>query len=186
MDYTELTASMTAAGAASPTDDRLFWIGNPAIHSIRRRLIDIAREDARVVAKGIHWVKQDRSEAWSSETLMDTAASNYVSLPDHCRYKYLIDLEGIGYSARLKVLLFSNRPVFIQERPWREFFFDWLQPYVHFVPVKRDLSDLSSQLDWAEANPRDIASRAQTLARKHLTRQAAIAYFRQSILSMLS
>ena len=189
MDYTELTESMIAAGAIPPTDDRLFWIGNPEMHPIRKRLRDIAREDTRILATGVRWVKQGRPEGWSSDTLMSTAESNYVSLPDHCRYKYLIDLEGIGYSARLKVLLFSGRPVFIQERPWREFFFDRLEPYGHFIPVKRDLSDLSSQLDWAEANPdkcKDIAARAQSLAKEHLTRHAAIAYFRRTILSILS
>jgi hypothetical protein len=188
MDYSELTQSMIAAGTAPATDDRLFWIGNPRTHPIRQRLIDIAQNDARVLATDIRWVKKDRPEVWSSDTQMNTAESNYVSLPDHCRYKHLIDLEGRGYSARLKILLFSGRPVFIQERPWREFFFDRLEPYVHFVPVKHDLSDLSSQLDWAEANPDTcsaIASRAQALASEHLTRQAAIAYVRRTIQSML-
>jgi hypothetical protein len=188
-DYAELTARMTAAGAHPPIDSRLFWIGNPATSPVREKLMEIAATDPRILATAISWVKKDRPERWASETLMGTQASNYVSLPDHCRYKYLIDIEGIGYSARLKLFLFSGRPVFLQDRPWREFFFDWMEPFRHYIPVERDLSDLSARLDWADAHPgecRQIAANAQDFAKHHLTREAAIAHLRQAILSMLA
>jgi len=187
-DYTELVADMLTAGAKPPTDPRLFWIGNPKTHPMRDKLLHIAGNDSRVRATGITWMKQDRPERWASDALMETANADYVSLPDHCRYKYLIDIEGAGYSARLKILLFSGRPVFLQERPWREFYFDRLEPYRHYIPVKRDMSDLATQLDWAEANAekcREIACEAQAFAKRHLTRAAAIAYFRETLVSFL-
>lgn len=183
-DYPSLTAAMVEAGKAPPQDDRLFWIGNPKMHENRQRLVDIAADDPRMLATGITWVKADRPENHTAGTLMGTRDANYVSLPDHCRHKYLIDVEGYGYSARLKILLFSGRPVFIQERPWREFFHDWLEPFVHFIPVRRDLSDLSAQIEWAEGHPeecREIAANAQAFAQRHLTREAAIAYLREVI-----
>ena len=85
----------------------------------------------------------------------------FVSLAGHCRYRYLIDLEGAGYSGWLKLLLFAGRPLFIQTRWRREFFFDGLVPFKHYIPVKQDLSDLSSQIDLAEANPELAAAIAR-------------------------
>lgn len=187
-DYDAVVADMQAAGAQPPTDERLFWIGNTRTHPVRETLLQIAQDDPRILATGMTWVKQNRPERWASDGVMDTIDSAYVSLPDHCRYKYLIDVEGIGYSARFKIFLFSGRPVFLQDRPWREFYYDWLEPYRHYIPVARDLSDLTAQLDWAEANPekcREIAAAAQAFARRHLTRDAAIAHLRETIVAFL-
>lgn len=76
-----------------------------------------------------------------------------VSLEDHTKYKYLIDASGQGYSARIKYLLFSRRPLFIIDREY----WDWigidLIPWVHFIPVKADLSDLLDQINWADNHP---------------------------------
>lgn len=188
-DYESLTKQMMAAGAAEPEDGRLFWIGNVATSAARRALVELAENDKRILATDVTWVKPDRPEAWASDTQMGTQASNYVSLPDHCRYRYLIDIEGIGYSGRLKLFFFSGRPIFLQERPWREFYFDWMEPFTHYIPVARDLSDLSARLDWAEANPREcrrIAENAQSFARQHLTRDAAILHLRKVIGEILT
>lgn len=188
-DYEELRREMIEAGADDPADDRLFWIGNAATNPIRDRLIEIAAQDRRIHAVDVTWIKQGRPEAWASDGSMQTQEANYVSLPDHCRYKYLIDVEGIGYSARLKVLLFSGRPVFLQERPWREFFFDEIEPFRHYIPVARDLSDLTEKLDWAEAHPlecRQIAREARAYAEAHLTREAAVLRMRETISQLLA
>lgn len=188
-DYPQVAGQMIAAGARPPTDGRLFWIGNPETSPVRKRLLEIAAGDPRILATPITWVRHDRPESWASDAIMATRASNYVSLPDHCRHKYLIDIEGAGYSARLKLLLFSNRPVFLQDRPWREFYFDELEPFRHYIPVAGDLADLSRKLDWAEAHPeecRRIAANALDFAQRRLTRAAAIAHLRQVIQSLLA
>jgi Glycosyl transferase family 90 len=59
-----------------------------------------------------------------------------------------------GYSARTLYLAHMNRTLFIQDRP----FYDWtlaqLTRNMHYIPVKRDLSDLVDKILWARANPR--------------------------------
>lgn len=188
-DYTQMTGEMLSVGANEPEDGRLFWIGNTATSPYRDRLMEIAAGDPRIHAVDVTWKKDDRPEAWADDKLMGTQATNYVSLPDHCRYRYLIDIEGIGFSGRLKLLFFSGRPVFLQERPWREFYFDRIEPFVHYIPVARDLSDLSARLDWAEAHPeecRRIAANARDFAAEHLTREAAIGYLRNAIGDLLA
>jgi hypothetical protein len=90
----------------------------------------------------------------------------------------LLDIEGRGYSARLKLLLHSGRPVLIQERPWKEYFWSELVAWVHYIPVRRDLADLVERVLWAREHPREAAAvgrAGQVFARARLSRAAAIA-----------
>jgi hypothetical protein len=81
---------------------------------------------------------------------MATAAGNHLSLAEQvARWGLLLDVEGNGWSARMKLLLHSGRPVFVQDRPWREWFWPQLRPMEHYIPVRRDLGDLCTQVEWA-------------------------------------
>eukprot|EP00978_Attheya_sp_CCMP212_P032104 scaffold123773_cov49-Attheya_sp.AAC.2 len=67
--------------------------------------------------------------------------------------KYLLSIEGNDVSSGLKWMLFSNSVVLmppIQYESWA--MESLLEPYVHFIPVKPDLSDVEDQIQWAEAN----------------------------------
>jgi hypothetical protein len=179
VDYQTLIEQMVAASRSAPVEDKLFWIGNSTMHPVRRRLVEYGRRRADLVIREITWNAGLRGEGVASNDLMKTAEHNYVSLPDHCRYRYLIDVEGAGYSGRLKVLLFSGRVLFVQRRPWEEFFFERLIPYEHYLPVAETLDDLEEKLDWARSHPAhcaQIAASAQKFALQNLTRAAAIEY----------
>jgi hypothetical protein len=51
-----------------------------------------------------------------------------VPLGQHWAYKYLLDLDGMGYSGRFLALLSSESAV-VKSTVWREFLSDWLQPW---------------------------------------------------------
>jgi hypothetical protein len=57
------------------------------------------------------------------------------------QYKYIFDVDGNGWSSRFKRLITSNSCVF-KTTVYPEWFQDRIQPWVHFVPVQNDLSDL--------------------------------------------
>ncbi len=53
-------------------------------------------------------------------------------------------------------------------RGYRQWYYDRLKPWEHYVPVSADLSDLSERIEWVRANDREasqIAQRGQALAR---------------------
>lgn len=186
-DYDDLTGLVEKAGKSEPVQDEVFWIGNPRVHASRSRLMGLGSgmEGTRFV--DIEWVAKG-DECLASDLAMTTKEDRYVSLPDHSRYRYLIDVEGRGYSARLKVLLFSGRPVLMQERPWEEFFFSGLEPFVHYVPVKRNFEDLEERIRWCRKHPHrcgEIAANALAFARENLTRKAAIRRLGETILAHL-
>lgn len=183
-DYSDLIRQMQEAGKTRPADDRLFWVGNVASHPNRKALIDLARGRDDMLIESIEWVPEGAPERNARDSAMRTTGG-YYSLPDHCAFRYLIDVEGVGYSARLKALLFSRRPVFIQERPWREFFFDDLVAFTHYIPVAPSLEDLDEKLRWARAHESEterIAQAALDFAKQRLTREAAIVYLRDLLL----
>jgi Glycosyl transferase family 90 len=58
----------------------------------------------------------------------DHRFADAVPLGEHWRHKYLIDLDGMGYSARLFAFLASDSAV-IKSTVYREFFSEWVQPW---------------------------------------------------------
>ena len=86
---------------------------------------------------------------------IDVAFRPRLTMRQMLKSKYLLSLEGNDVSTGLKWMLYSNSVVLmppITHVSWA--MEDHLQPYVHYIPLKSDLSDLQSQLQWAEANDR--------------------------------
>ena len=51
-----------------------------------------------------------------------------VNLGDHWKHKYLVDLDGMGYSGRFFSFLESDSAV-LKATVYREFFEEWIQPW---------------------------------------------------------
>ncbi|KIL58205.1 glycosyltransferase family 90 protein [Amanita muscaria Koide BX008] len=64
-----------------------------------------------------------------------------VPLGRHWSYRYLIDLDGMGYSGRFMAFLASDS-VPIKSTVYEEFYSDWIQPWVHFVPLSTTYKEI--------------------------------------------
>lgn len=71
---------------------------------------------------------------------------------DFFKYKYQISLDGTVAAYRLPYLLAGDSLVLKQESTYYEHFYRDLVPWQHYVPFKRDLSDLDQRLKWALAH----------------------------------
>lgn len=58
------------------------------------------------------------------------------------QYKYQLNIDGTVAAYRLGYLLGGSGAVLKQDSPYYEHFYHMLQPNVHYLPFKRDLSDL--------------------------------------------
>ncbi len=86
--------------------------------------------------------------------------------------KYAIDIDGnvntwSNFLVRLKlgccVLKVDS------EMRYRQWYYDHIKPWEHYVPVKADLSDFFERVEWARANPNEafaIAQNGQEFARQ--------------------
>lgn len=59
-----------------------------------------------------------------------------VPLSEHWKHKYLIDVDGMGYSARLFAFLMSESAV-IKSTIYKEWFDGWIQPWSAQVIISR-------------------------------------------------
>ena len=92
------------------------------------------------------------------------------TLLEHANYKYQISLNGIQTSGYLW-RLFSDCCVFKVDSEISLWYFKGLKPYVHYIPVKYDLSNLIEQINWALSNDskaKQIAKNGQDFANKYL------------------
>lgn len=109
--------------------NKIFWAGGPQ-HSQRYEYNNFSS------------LNTDICETHLTDNSADQIKKHFIKIPDHAKYKYLIDIQGQGYSARIKYLLATGRPVFLPYRKWVEHWHRRLVPWVHYIPVKDDFSDL--------------------------------------------
>ncbi|GAA6022439.1 hypothetical protein JCM11491_005508 [Sporobolomyces phaffii] len=56
-------------------------------------------------------------------------------------YKYVLDVDGNSWSGRFRRLMLSNAAV-VKATIFREFWTDWAIPWLHFIPMQVDYSDM--------------------------------------------
>ncbi|XP_067651435.1 protein O-glucosyltransferase 2-like [Haliotis asinina] len=94
-----------------------------------------------------------------------------VSFFSFFEHKYQLNLDGTVAAYRLPYLLAGDSTVLKQSSHYYEHFYKNLEPYVHYVPFKRDLSDLMEKLKWAREHDKEvqeIAHNAQEFVRHQL------------------
>ncbi|TDL15140.1 glycosyltransferase family 90 protein [Rickenella mellea] len=64
-----------------------------------------------------------------------------IPLYHNWKYKYLVDLDGMGYSARFLAFLASDSAV-IKSTVYSESFSDWIQPWLHYIPLSQGYHEL--------------------------------------------
>ena len=58
-----------------------------------------------------------------------------------CFNRYLFNFRGVAASFRFKHLFLCESLVYHVGDEWLEFFYPAMKPWVHYIPVKQDLSD---------------------------------------------
>lgn len=175
-DYTEVCEKISHKGNFPYKFNKLFWIGVFS-HPTRKKFFETYKSHPKISVNecNIMWGSMHKDNPVHNRA--EIMKTNYVSLPDHCDYKYLIDLQGQGYSARAKFLLHSRRPLFYQARKFHEYWYWSMKPFVHFIPIKEDLSDFDAVFAWAESHPKEcnqIAENAYQFAKNNLKREDAL------------
>ena len=106
--------------------------------------------------------------------------SDEVSPADSVRYRYLIDVDGNSSSwSRLRWLLRSGSLVLKQSSEFLQWYYRWLEPRRHYVPIAPDLRDLADVVRWAcraDDEAHSIALQGRRFAHARLGRVEAFLY----------
>ena len=68
------------------------------------------------------------------------------------QYKYQLNIDGTIAAYRLPYLLAGGSLVFKQDSQYYEHFYHDLEPWVHYVPMNENISDVEEKLRWALEN----------------------------------
>lgn len=81
---------------------------------------------------------------------------------EHLKYKYLISLDGNTCAwERVPWIMLSNSVLIKQETDNIEWFYSAIKPYIHYIPVNKDLTDLFSKVEWLKQHDKEIEKISQ-------------------------
>jgi len=168
---------------------RVFWRGSPTtnwkrddgseiteVHQILRvQLCDLLRFDGRTdVGVTGAWGGRDLNmlEYFREHDIL----RQRVSMEFHAQHRYLVDIDGVANAWGFFDKLLMGSCVLKVESSYRQWFYEDIRPWEHYVPVKSDLSDLAEKIDWCfneETKAMEIARAGQEYA-LGLTFEAAV------------
>ena len=143
----DLPATVENAPAFADRRPCAFWIGNTDRHPVRSEMARAHADNPKIRFVPMYW--------------HGGVPTPFKTMREHCEYKYLMDIQGTGWSGRLKHLMLLGSVVLIFDRDLHEYWEDQFVPWVHYVPVKADGSDLQQRVDFLDANPDRAAEMAR-------------------------
>lgn len=104
--------------------------------------------------------------------------SERITSEEQTKYKYFLNLSD----TRLGLELESGCCVLLAQNKYKLWYRDLLKPYVHYVPVKQDLSDLIEKIKWCQSHDEDcekIAKNAKVFVSTFLGKEGILNYLQQ-------
>jgi hypothetical protein len=159
---------------------KLFWRGS-FTNQRRKVLVDMAakhKDKMDCKFSGFPYIS-DEERARAVAEYGENVSLNRVALEQHQRWRYLVDIDGFGWSGRFSELMLTGSVVF-KAMGFVEYWYAALKPWEHYVPVQSDLSDLLQRYDEAVASDtrmRAIAQRAYDFSLHNLNVESVVEFF---------
>jgi hypothetical protein len=92
---------------------------------------------------------------------------------DHCAWRYLMNVDGISSSHRLRMMMACGGVVLYVQPTWMEFYYYKLVPWKHFVPLPLDPAAGQKVLDFLETH-QDVARKIASNGREFIASELTI------------
>lgn len=102
-----------------------------------------------------------------------------LTIEEQSKYKYIVHVEGHSQAFRLSIELATGSVILLVKSKYKLWFENLLVPWVHYVPVEPDLSDLEAQVHWCRNNDdkcAEIARQARCFYEEHLGKKGMLNY----------
>jgi len=106
-----------------------------------------------------------------------------IPMNEQIKYKYIINIDGHSKPNRTSYLLQSGSLILMVESHYVMGNICWydelLKPYIHYIPIKYDLSDLEKQILWCRNNDnkcKQIVQNAKKLYNKYFNKDHLLKY----------
>ena len=68
------------------------------------------------------------------------------------QYKYILNIDGSVTAFRISAELAFGSVILKVDSDYKIWYLDLLKPYIHYIPIKKDLSDLKEKIEWCKEN----------------------------------
>jgi hypothetical protein len=76
-----------------------------------------------------------------------------TSIEDQIKYKYILDIDGFSNTWDATVWkLYSGSVLLKTKSKWKQWYYDELKEWEHYVPIENDFSDLNDKIEWCIHN----------------------------------
>lgn len=102
-----------------------------------------------------------------------------ITMKDQMKYKYIFDIEGNAAAYRIGGLLAMRSVILRVESEYKLWIDQWLHPMEHYIPIKRDGSNLAEIIKWCHEHDdacKKIADNAYSVYKKMYNREAVFNY----------
>ena len=154
-------------------------------NNMRLKACDLSVDRSDILDAGIvDWKARMRKLKDEPIQIIDTkklrfGLKNKINNIEKSNYKYILYIDGYVSAYRLASELSMNSCVLIVESPYKMWFSNMLVPYKHYIPIKSDLEDLITQIEWCIHNDKKcqkIANEARKFYDKYLTKNGLFNY----------
>jgi len=145
-NYDNFCNEVALAGLENPKNDNAVWRGSVLENrKVRNKLVLLSSNQTLDIKN----VAPENGHPSSC-----VFSPDYMPITEQVKkHRFIINANGQGHSRRLKIELFSGRVLFVIERRYEEWFHYHLKPWVHYVPVKNDVSDLLENIEIIRNSP---------------------------------
>ena len=108
---------------------------------------------------------------------------NKLTPDEQSEYKYIINVDGHVTAFRLSLELSLGSVILLVQSKWNIWYSSMLKPYVHYVPIREDLSNIIEQIQWCRNNDDDckqIAINARAFYDKYLRKDGILDYLQRT------
>lgn len=93
---------------------------------------------------------------------LEAFVKNKISVSQQLNYKFIVSLQGNDLASNIRWVLYSNSVVIMPKPEWTSWTMEEkLIPYVHYLPLNDELSNLEELLAWAANNDNQCNEIAQ-------------------------
>lgn len=120
-------------------------------------------------------------------TFLDIPIVPFVDITEQAKYKYIINIDGHVCAYRLSLEMYTGSVIMIVESKYKLWYSHLLIPFVHYVPIKRDLSDLLEKISWCRSHDSEcqqIGINARNFYEQYLTESGILRYLRNTLIEI--
>ncbi len=110
-----------------------------------------------------------------------------LSYAQQAEFKYIVHIDGHSAAFRLSHELSLGSVVLYVQSAYQLWFTQWLQPWIHYVPVKADCSDLLDRIRWCKAHDahcKEIAEHARAFWKEHLSEDRMLDFLQSALVRL--